>query len=126
VAEDSLSRIPSSPGIKLRQATEISLGKKPPVTLLDALRERSSEANLRRATDALMAAMPVGRALEITPAVIAAAAAGDVAQLLTLFAEEVEPEPEDFAALAELDREPPDRQTLSAEEARRELGLPAR
>ncbi|MGP6158603.1 MAG: hypothetical protein ACLPYS_14055 [Vulcanimicrobiaceae bacterium] len=96
------------------------------MTILDALRECSSEADLRRATDALIAAMPVGRAVEITPDVIGAAAAGDVAQLLTLFAEEVEPEPKELAALAELEREPPDRQTLSAEEVRRELGLPAR
>jgi hypothetical protein len=96
------------------------------VTLLDALRERSSEANLQRATDALIAAMPVGRAVEITPDIIAAAAAGDVAQLLTLFAEETEPEPDELAALAEIDGEPPDRETFSAEEARRELGLPAR
>jgi hypothetical protein len=65
------------------------------------LRERSS-TNLRRATDALIAAMPVGRAVEITPDVIAAAVAGDVvALLLTLFAEEVEPELEELAVLAE-------------------------
>jgi hypothetical protein len=38
--------------------------------------------------------------VEITPDVIAAAAAGDVAQLLTLFAEEVKPEPEELVALA--------------------------
>jgi hypothetical protein len=37
---------------------------------------------------------------EITPDVIAAAAAGDVAQLLRLFAEEIKPEPE-VVALAE-------------------------
>jgi hypothetical protein len=96
------------------------------MTLLEALRERSSEADVRRATDAIIAALPVGRAVEITPDVIAAAAAGDIAQLLTLFAEEVKPEPDELAALAELDREPPDRQTLSAEEVRRELELPAR
>ena len=64
------------------------------MTLLGALRERSSEADVRRATDALIAALPVGRTVEITPDVIAAAAAGDIAQLLTLFAEEVKPEPE--------------------------------
>jgi len=55
----------------------------PPVTPLDALRERSCEANLQRATDALIAAVPVGRAVEITPDIIAAAAAGDVALLLS-------------------------------------------
>jgi hypothetical protein len=85
---------------------------------------QESEANLRRAIDALIAAMPVGRTVEITPEVIAMAAAGDVAQLLTLFAEEVEPEPGELAALAELDREPADRRTVSAEDVRRELGLP--
>jgi hypothetical protein len=95
------------------------------MTLLEALRERSSEVDLRRATDALIAALPVGRAVQITHEVVAAAA-GDVALLLTLFAEEVEPEADELAALAELDREPSDRQTLSVEEARRELGLPAR
>lgn len=96
------------------------------MTLLEALRERSSEADVRRATDAIIAALPVGRAVEITPDVIAAAAVGDIAQLFTLFAEEAKPEPDEVAALAELDRELPDRQTLSAEEVRRELGLPAR
>lgn len=95
------------------------------MTLLDALRERSSEADLRRATDALIAAIPVGRAVAITDEVLAAAAAGDVAQLVTLFAEEAEPEPDELAALAELDREPPERGTLSAQEVRRELELPA-
>jgi hypothetical protein len=92
------------------------------VTLLDALRERSSDpVILARAERALSAAMPVGQAVAITPEVLEAMAAGDVAQLVALFAEEVEPEPEELAALAELDREPADRRTLSAAEVRREL-----
>jgi hypothetical protein len=70
--------------------------------------------------------MPVGRAVEITTEVLAAAAAGDVALLLTLFAEEAEPDADELAALADLDRELPGRETLSPEEVRHELGLPVR
>ncbi len=44
---------------------------------------------------------------------IAAAAAADVALLLTLIAEQTEPEPDELAAIAAIEGEPPDHQTLT-------------
>jgi hypothetical protein len=85
------------------------------MTVLDALRSRVNQPDLQRASDALIAALPVGHSVEITPDVIAAAVAGDVPQLLMLFAEQLERN--------ELDREPSDPGPLSAEELRRAFGL---
>lgn len=99
------------------------LGNNGLVTLLDALRERSSEADLRRAIDALLQAMPVGRRVEITPEVLEAAAAGDVALLVTLFAEEIEPNEDELVALRELDKHPELRETIPLETVKAELGL---
>lgn len=93
-----------------------------PVTVLDALRERSSEAERNRATDALLAAMPVDRPVAITSEVLEAAFAGDVALLVTLFAEEVDPEPGELEELREAERAD-DGSRATIDEVRRELGL---
>jgi len=92
------------------------------VTLLDALRERSHENDPRRAIDALVAAMPVGRAVEITPEVIEAAETGNIALLVSLFAEEDEPEPDELEMLADAARLD-DGSRATVAEVRRELGL---
>ena len=65
-------------------------GKNRPVTLIDALRERSPDPRvLTRAQRALFSTLPLGRSVVITAEVLDAMAAGDVALLTRLFAEKV-------------------------------------
>jgi hypothetical protein len=105
------------------------------VSVLDALREcvqqaqtvadkaeRSSEVDLRRAIDALIAAMPADRAVKITPEVVDAAVAGDVALLGTLLAPEVEADEIDLAALRDADAAD-DGSRVSLDDACAKLGL---
>lgn len=92
------------------------------MTVHDELEARTPTTDLRRASDALTAALPVGRTVKITPEALDAAAAGDVALLVTLFAEEVEPDPEDLAALREAALVD-DGSRATIDEVRRELGL---
>lgn len=68
----------------------------------------------------MAATLPVGRTIRITPEVIEAATAGDVALLITLFAAEVQPDEAELAALQEADD---DGSRVSIPDARRELGL---
>ena len=87
------------------------------VTVRDSL----DQSDFRRASEALAGALPVGRAVTITPEVLKAAAAGDLGLLTTLLAAEAEPDEIDLALMRDVagDREG----ALSIDEARRELGL---
>ena len=89
------------------------------MTVHDALEARSID--LGPATEALTAALPVGRTVTITPEVIEAAIAGDVGLLTLLFAEEVEPDEIDLAMLHDVDAT--HEGAISADELRRELGI---
>lgn len=89
------------------------------MTVRDALTHHAA-TDLRRASDALAATLPVGRTLKITQEVIDAAAAGDVALLATLFAQEVEPDEADLAALRDGETED-DGNRLPAGDARKSL-----
>jgi hypothetical protein len=94
-------------------------------TVLERLHARLGDADesvYGRALRVLAAALPIDRRVELTDEMIRAAANGDVALLVTLLAPEVPAEPDELEALAELELEP-DRRLLSADEARRELGL---
>lgn len=92
------------------------------VTVHDVLLARTPATDLRRASDALTAALPVGRTVKITPEALDAAAAGDVATLALLFAEEVEPDEIDLAALRDIDADDHEG-AASIDDVRRELGL---
>jgi hypothetical protein len=91
------------------------------VTVHDALVERN-KADLRLASDTLTAALPVGRAVTITPEALDAAAAGDVGMLATLFAQEIQPDAGDLAALAAADEEDVGTRAVLGD-VRSELGL---
>lgn len=91
------------------------------MTVRDAL-THNAMTDLRRAADALAATLPVGRTVKITQEAIDAAAAGDVALLATLFAQAVEPDEADLAALQEAEVED-DGSRLLIGEVRKELGL---
>jgi hypothetical protein len=74
------------------------------VTVRDSL-AHSPTTDLPLVADALAATLPVGRTIKITPEVIEAATAGDVALLVTLFAAEVQPDEAELAALQEGDND---------------------
>jgi len=86
-----------------------------------SVRDSLDQSNFQRASEALAGALPVGRAVTITPEVLEAAAAGDVGLLATLLAAEVEPDEIDSALLRDIESDHED--GLSIDEVRKELGL---
>jgi len=91
--------------------------------LIDALRERSPNGDVSRASHALLAAFPVGRPFEITQDIVDAAISGNLGLLATLLAEEDEPEPDELELLREASKED-DGSLATFDEVWRELGLP--
>ncbi len=100
--------------------TEAWPGKGLIVTVRDSLAH--SPIDFQRASEALAGALPVGRAVTITPEILKAAAAGDLGLLATLLAEEVEPDEVDLALLRDIDDD--HEGAISGDELRRELGIP--
>jgi len=97
-------------------------------TVLDRLHEQLGEADesvYGRALRTLAAALPVDRQVELTEEVVRAAAAGDVALVMTLLAPEEGPEPGELDALAEADAKD-DGSRVDSATVRRELGLDAK
>jgi hypothetical protein len=93
------------------------------MTVIDRLRSAGApEAEAQRAASAIGALLPVNRAVLVTDEVLAAARAGDVALVVTLLAEEVDPEPGELEILAAAHAED-DGTRYSAAEIRAELGL---
>jgi len=69
------------------------------VTIIEHLRAAGArEEEAREAAAAIGAALPVNRAVTVGEAVLAAARRGDIALVITLLAEEVEPEEFELAA----------------------------
>jgi hypothetical protein len=88
---------------------------------LRAAGAREDEA--KEAAAAIAAALPVDRAVTVDEAILEAARRGDVALVVSLLAEEVEPDEVELAALRELDEHPELRETIPLETARADLGL---
>ena len=77
------------------------------MTIIEHLRAAGArEEEAREAAAAIGAALPVNRAVTVGEAVLAAARRGDIALVITLLAEEVEPEEFELAALREIDENP--------------------
>jgi len=93
------------------------------MTVLERLRSTGApEDEAQRAASAIGALLPVDRGVLVTDEVLDAARAGDLALVVMLLAEEVEPEPDEIAALENADRED-DGTRLTTAEIRTRLGL---
>jgi hypothetical protein len=93
------------------------------MTVLERLRSTGApEDEAQRAASAIGALLPVDRGVLVTDEVLDAARAGDLALVVMLLAEEVEPEPDEIAALENADRED-DGNRLTTTEIRARLGL---
>jgi hypothetical protein len=93
------------------------------MTVLERLRSTGApEDEAQRAASAIGALLPVDRGVLVTDEVLDAARAGDLALVVMLLAEEVEPEPDEIAALENADRED-DGTRLTTTEIRTRLGL---
>jgi hypothetical protein len=93
------------------------------MTVLERLRSTGApEDEAQRAASAIGALLPVDRGVLVTDEVLDAARAGDLALVVMLLAEEVEPEPDEIAALENADRED-DGTRLTTTEIRARLGL---
>ena len=81
------------------------------MTVLERLRSTGApEDEAQRAASAIGALLPVDRGVLVTDEVLDAARAGDLALVVMLLAEEVEPEPDEIAALENADREDDERE----------------
>jgi hypothetical protein len=93
------------------------------MTVLERLRSTGApEDEAQRAASAIGALLPVDRGVLVTDEVLDAARAGDLALVVMLLAEEVEPEPDEIAKLEDADRED-DGNRLTTTEIRARLGL---
>lgn len=93
------------------------------MTVLERLRSTGApEDEAQRAASAIGALLPVDRGVLVTDEILDAARAGDLALVVMLLAEEVEPEPDEVAALENADRED-DGTRLTTTEIRARLGL---
>ncbi len=93
------------------------------MTVLERLRSAGApEDEAQRAASAIGGLLPVDRGVLVTDEVLDAARAGDLALVVMLLAEEVEPEPDEIAALENADRED-DGNRLTTTEIRARLGL---
>jgi hypothetical protein len=95
------------------------------VTVLDRLRSTgATDDEALRAASVIAAFLPVGRNVRVTDEVLDAARAGDALLISMLLAEEVDPEPDEIAALEAADRENQlDSRLYTADEIRKELNL---
>jgi len=83
--------------------------------------EGADEREARDAADLIVALLPVGRDVCVTPELVRAARSGDVLAVRCLLAEEVEPDPDEVEALREYDADP-DKRTFTSEQVRQILG----
>jgi hypothetical protein len=95
------------------------------VTVLDRLRSvGATDDEAMRAASAIAAFLPFGRNVRVTDEVLDAARAGDALLISMLLAEEVDPEPDEIAALEAAERENElDGRLYTADEIRKELNL---